>query len=404
MKRNRKIIRYSTQYGKKARVKRMVSRTIITVVIAAILISLGFIITGYLVDNDFHPFRRNDASQVESSSSEQSSADVSSEDSSSSDETDSSDAEAQTPSTAEVLSGAIEISNQTLLSDQERSDFLNEAAQNGYQSVIIEVKNTDGNVLYNSKVALATTTGAISADAFDLDAVVSEIKAAGLQVVARMSALQDPISAHVDYGTSYKYSDTDYTWLDNSASLGGKAWLNPYLDNTQNYLTDLAAELADAGCDVILLDQMIFPTSYTSKLNQNNTTVARQDMLSELYNEIQTAAGDTTVVFCFDAESYFGKSTQQYDGTPDGIQNLSAVCPKIDLTNLTDLKSYTDQAADIDFSSLTPEVVSFVLDAVKSAHPDAQIIPMFAQSDLSDEILSCLEEYDITLYCVDADN
>lgn len=413
MKRNRKIIRYSAQYSKKAKAKRLVLRSIVTVVVLAALISLGFIITGYIVDNDFHPFQNMidayHANKTESSEESKDDSDAPS-DSESSDVPDdssdtssdgSSDTSSEQEPQEESLSAALLMSNDTILSDSKRAAFLADAKANGYTAVIIEVKNTKGNVLYNTENALAAKSGAVSAAPFDLQTVVDDIHAAGMQVIAKMSTLQDPITAHVDYGTSYKYGNTDYTWLDDSASRGGKAWMNPYLENSRTYLSDLTAELAHAGCDVILADDMIYPTKYTSKLNQGSTSVSRQEMLSQLYSQMEAAANGKKVVFCIDAESYFGKNENRYNGTPDGIKGLTYVCPIINLSVFSDIESYDEALTDVDFSTLTAQNIKLILNKVQSAHPDAAVIPMFAADMADDALIDVLKDYGITQYLCD---
>lgn len=406
MKKSRKIIRYSTQYSKKARAKRAVLRVLSAILLIAVLTSAGFIVTGLIVDHKF-PWQKGESSQSasqlsdSSDSSEQSdsildnSSDTSSDASVSSDSSDRSESDTSTP-ISDVMQKGIVMPLETLLSDAKRSAFLADAAQKEYKTVIIDVKNTDGKVLYQSELALPQKTGAIAQDAYDLKAIVEEIQQAGFTVTARMSALQDPISAHADYNTSYLYADTNYTWLDNSASLGGKAWLNPYLTATQEYMTGLVEELTDAGCDAVLVQKMRFPTAYTSKLNQGSTTVARQDMLADLAKQMQDAADGKPVIFCFDAEAYFNKNVTQYDGTPGGISGLRYVCPEIDLNSFSDIAEYDAALEDISFDALTEENLKLILSEVKAQHPQAQIIPL-ADSSL-DGLTDCLKELGISAY------
>lgn len=391
MKKNRKIIRYSTRYSKKARTRRFILNLLMVLLIIAVVASLALIITGYVIGDDSKPASSDSSvsDTLPSDTSQDASSDI---DSDSSADTSSASEPASEPQ-QEGLTGAVTIPLETILSDAKREAFLDSAVEDGYQAVVFEVKNTKGNILYNSEVELASRCGAVSADAFDLAALVDAIKAHDMKAVAVMSALQDPIAAHTDYGTSYTYGDTNYTWLDNSADRGGKAWLNPYLENTQKYLTDIAAELADAGCDSIMVDKLRFPTAYTSKLNQGKSSVSRQDMLSTLCQQMGTVAGQTEMIFCFDAESYFGQNTAQYDGDPSGIAGLGIVAPRIELSAL----KKADAFDGVDCSVLTAENVEIVLKQLQKKYPDAAIVPVFAQ-EVPQQVISLLEEYQITMY------
>lgn len=395
MKRNRKIIRYSARYSRKARTKRFILKLLLILVIAAAVGSLGLIITGYIVGGE-------DSSSAVTSASDISSSDISQNGINDTSEVLSSDSDTVSGTTqsdvtvpeTDMLSGAVTMPLETILSDSARVEFIETAVSNGYSSVIFEAKNTNGNVLYNTEVELAAKCGAVSTDAFDLKELVSEIHAGGLKAIALMNALQDPLAAHTDYGTSYKYGDTDITWLDNSVDRGGKPWMNPYLEKSQQYLTDITSELAGAGCDIIAVDKLVFPTAYTSKLNQGSSTVSRQEMLSQLCQMITNAAGESEVVYCFDAESYFGKNTAQYNGTPGGIDGLDSIAPRIDLSKFSGI----DALKDMDTSKLTVENLKIILDEIRNQCPDAQITPIFSKSEISEEVIALLEEYEISTY------
>lgn len=398
---SRKIIRYSARYSKKARTRRFILNLLLILLIIAVVASLALIVTGYVIDDSSKPASSD--SSISDTTSSDISQDVSSDtsDTPASEPSDTSSGSSDTSSASEPVSepeqqeltGAITMPIETILSDAKRAAFLESAAENGYQAVVFEAKNTKGNILYNTEIELAARCGAVSANAFDLTALVDEIKGHGLKAVAMMSALQDPIAAHTDYGTSYTYGDSTYTWLDNSVDRGGKAWMNPYLENTQRYLNDITAELADAGCDSIIVTKLRFPTAYTSKLNQGKSDVSRQDMLSTICKNMQTVAGDCNMIFCFDAESYFGQNTDQYDGDPSGIADLGAIAPYIELTALKKAEKF----ADVDMTKLTAENVEIVLKQLKKKCPDAAIVPIFAD-EIPDEVIALLEQYEITMY------
>ncbi len=392
MKQNRKVIRYSARYSKKARAKRFILNFLLTVLIIATVSSLGLIITGYVIE-DNKP--NNPNSPMESSSDKESSFESDQQDDSSLDE--SSTSNKQPEELQQKLSCAVTMPLDVILSDTKREQFLQNAKEKNFQAVLFEVKNTNGEILYQSDIELAAKCHAISANAFDLTAVVDEIHAVGLKAAVSFATLQDPKAASVDYKTSYKYADTNYTWLDNSPDRGGKPWMNPYEKSTQQYLVDITTELKQAGCDILIADKMIFPTQYTSKLNQGNSTISRQDMLSELAGKMTDAANGCEIIFCFDAESYYGKNTEQYDGTPGGISGLRNVAVRIDPKQLSSIPNFKE----IDLSTYNTENLTLILDEVKTQHPDAKIVPIFMSSNIADEIKQYLEEQKISLYLIE---
>ena len=77
------------------------------------------------------------------------------------------------------------------------------------------------------------------------------------------------------------YKDEDYLWYDDSPEKGGKAWLNPYNEDAQAYLLDLAAEAVEIGFEEIIMDGVHFPKGYQlDAINFGETGgVAKSDVL-----------------------------------------------------------------------------------------------------------------------------
>lgn len=387
MKKNRKVVRYSKRYSKKARARRFILNLLMILLGLAVAISLWLIITGYVVGKK--PESEQNSSLPSSSTTESvpnSSNTIS--------EIDSSDSEPSEPQPIpSTLSGGIRMPSEAVFSEAKRAEFLQNAKQDGFTFIIFEVKNTKGTILYNTEVELAAKSGALSAGAFDLSALITDIHKNGLQAIALMNALQDSTAAHTDYGTSYTYGNTGITWFDNSPDKGGKPWINPYLENSQNYLASIVSELANAGCDQILVDKMVYPTMYTSKLNQGNYQISRQEMLSQLCRKMTDAGRGCPVLFSFDAQSYFGKDTKQYDGSPGGIE-ADRIAVYIDLSAFSKVDALKEAGTD----QLTAKNVKIILDEVRVQNPNAEITPIFAAKELPAEVSSLLEEQQITLY------
>ncbi len=206
----------------------------------------------------------------------------------------------------------------------------------GINNVVIELKDEEGILYYDSQVEAAQKAGVISANAVDLTAVVERFASAGITVTAKLHAFQDDPAAKYLGGlsgssdavvrykgdTSYvwvdaavnnggkraklhafqddpaaKYlgglsgssdavvrykGDTSYVWVDAAVNNGGKRWLNPYSDAAQKYITDLAGELVSMGCTNILLDSVQFPTGEALNMTDYGSkqdTMTKQEAL-----------------------------------------------------------------------------------------------------------------------------
>ena len=121
-------------------------------------------------------------------------------------------------------------------------------------AVIIDMKHDDGTLGYISANQNAEQAGANVAE-HDAEALVGQLKDSGLYLVARISAFKDNIVPRKIQSTSVKVQ-SGVIWLDRDYH----GWMNPYLQEAQNYVTDIALELADMGFDEILLEHFCFPT------------------------------------------------------------------------------------------------------------------------------------------------
>ncbi len=159
----------------------------------------------------------------------------------------------------------------------------------GINNVVIELKDGEGILYYDSQVEAAQKAGVISANAVDLTAVVERFASAGITVTAKLHAFQDDpaakylggLSGSSDAVVRYK-GDTSYVWVDAAVNNGGKRWLNPYSDAAQKYITDLAGELVSMGCTNILLDSVQFPTGEALNMTDYGSkqdTMTKQEAL-----------------------------------------------------------------------------------------------------------------------------
>lgn len=157
---------------------------------------------------------------------------------------------------------------QSILSDTAKLDaFLQSAVEQGANGVLMDLKDANGYLLYQSAVPEAVQAAAVSSGAVDLPAVIAKLTEKNLTAAARIYAFEDHIASRTFVDMAIKYSgDANYLWLDDTQQNGGKPWLNPYAEKAQKYITDIAAELAGMGVKEIVLDGFYFPTMTGSNL------------------------------------------------------------------------------------------------------------------------------------------
>ncbi len=170
-------------------------------------------------------------------------------------------------------------------------------------TILIDIKTTDGILQYQSRLPVATGSELISPDAPELDVFVDEASQAGYMVIGRVWAFEDHTAAFYLDGAQVMYGETEYTWIDNSVDLGGQSWLNPYSDLAQSYISDIVSEVMDMGVQGIVLDGVQFPTGVGLNLAGYGETedIPRSEVLGEFAGEISQLVQSREGIGCWNA-------------------------------------------------------------------------------------------------------
>lgn len=207
-----------------------------------------------------------------------------------------------------------------------RADFLENIDKELYNTVVLPLKDQSGRIWYQTEVSHAAVCGALSENSLDARDLLAEIEAYELDPAAMIWSLQDDWASHAMYRTSYMYqNDPDVTWLDNSAEMGGKSWLNPYLPATQEYLCALTSELSTLGFEEIF----VFGNQYPTTANQwgmgfgNQNGISQADALQNLIVSMQDAAKDTRIIPAYLGDCYTeGVRPQIYTVSPNSFDHV----------------------------------------------------------------------------------
>lgn len=229
---------------------------------------------------------------------------------------------------------AVIVPREVLLSGK-TAEYVKGIPLEGINAVVLELKGTDGTVLFQTEQELAA--GSLDERAVDLPQTVLALKNAGYSVVARIAAYRDPLASLIEEGLyAVKYRNTDYKWLDNNPELGGKPWLNPYAPQAQEYIRGLALEAAAAGADAILLENVQFPEGVGTEsvsYGEWGKTVERDDLLRSFVSDLRAQLEkQNTALICSvpvtallsDGESrYGGANPAELFGEPLSLSGLN---------------------------------------------------------------------------------
>ena len=381
MARQKKVIRTKAIYNSKKIPKHVLARILFGCLLV-ILIGIGFLVMQQL------SARFGKGADKTTSSTNQSS--VVGEQSSTPESTIESNSQSSQPQPKPtmMLGSSVTISADTMLAPEWNiTTEIAKAKEQGHTAIILELKAENGTLSYQSQNEMAIAYGTISEQAVDLGEIAKAITDAGLLPIAYISTLKDATAPHVSKDNSYAYSTSlETNWLDNSVSLGGKPWLNPYMDNARNYIRDISVEINQAGFDTILLDNVMFPDKNTQKMNTIKTSPDRDSILNQLVSEVQDAVPDATVIRVIDVvDAATGEA--RYDAT---ILKVSAKVIGLEL-DLAEIEANKEKIC-IQNGIVTETGVPPTLTAVEVAkaligmaqeQSDGEIVPIVSSQDFA---------------------
>ena len=207
--------------------------------------------------------------------------------------------------------------------------FITSLKDSQINAVVVDLKDKDGTLHYLSQNAEAVSAKAVASDAVDLSGIIEKFKKNNIKLIARIHAFQDHIMPYADVNTAVKYQSADgVIWLDDYYDNGGKAWMNPYSEKAQQYISDLLNELSAMGIEQFLLDSVQFPDGVGLNLAYypGSESKSRQQVLSDFIQSVTTEmeAKNCKVSVCMPAEAFIGDGLDSYDGNAKGIQ-----CPSL---------------------------------------------------------------------------
>ena len=147
-------------------------------------------------------------------------------------------------------------------------------------TVIVDIKNEYGKLIYKTDVALAKEIGAHNERTIrDIKAFIQRLKAHNLYVIGRVVVFKDETLAKTREAFALK--DANGTIWRNNEKL---AWVDPFETQVHDYVAQVAADAASKGFDEINFDYVRFPLrknlSYQKKLNQKNRVEAISNFLT----------------------------------------------------------------------------------------------------------------------------
>ncbi len=122
-------------------------------------------------------------------------------------------------------------------------------------ALVIDVKDDNGKITYSMDSPLAKEIKAVTNMVPNMEALLKELKAKGIYVIARIVAFKDPHLAEQRHDLAIKKTNGSL-YRDNN----GECWVNPYQKEVWDYLVDVASRAAATGFQEIQFDYIRFST------------------------------------------------------------------------------------------------------------------------------------------------
>lgn len=161
-------------------------------------------------------------------------------------------------------------------------------------AVAIRLKNTKGELLYDSKLTEAIDAGAVKGGSISR-AAIDALTDSERYTIARLTATHDSIYsfAHMADAGILQLNHKGYIWYDPDSTF----YLAPEKEAARAYLTAVARECAELGFDELLFDSFGYPPGgRLSNIDETARTVTKAEALTLLANELRASVESFDVV------------------------------------------------------------------------------------------------------------
>ena len=202
-------------------------------------------------------------------------------------------------------------------------DTLQTAAAAGITCAVVDLKDGDGRLWYQSATHWAAAARSIQKKALtreELTAGATLLRERyGIEVVPRLFAFRDNTAPrYLETARISVQGNRAMTWFDGDPSGGGRRWLNPYMPDARAYIPGLAAELKEWGFSFLMLDGVQFPERESKAFygDPEQTAAPRHQVLTDFCSQISAAFGKDNWALTTAALAAVGEKTGVYGGNP----------------------------------------------------------------------------------------
>lgn len=163
------------------------------------------------------------------------------------------------------------------------NSLLSLADETELNAVVIDLKNDDGYLTYQSTSGTAAEIGACMPYIQNMPEFMAELKSHGIYTIARVVAFKDPVLAKAR--PELTLHDVNGAVISESGVL---SWVNPYEKAVWAYLEEIALDAAELGFDEVQFDYVRFPAGSSSQIDYGaaGAEMEKTDAIADFLSEV----------------------------------------------------------------------------------------------------------------------
>lgn len=232
----------------------------------------------------------------------------------------------------DVRAKAVYLTGWSAGTKSKRESTITNLKENGFNAVVIDIKDEAGRLSYSSKVQTAIDIKASQGMISNIENVIKEFHDNDIYVIGRIVTFKDPLYAKNNTANAYHYADGS-VWKDYS----GNNWPNPYNRDSWEYPIALAKEAATLGFDEIQFDYVRFPSS-EGKVKQisfgfDSDTKSKADTINSFLEKVMAELKEYNVVVSVDVFGITTKKKGDFENIGQDFakiaQIVDVICPMV---------------------------------------------------------------------------
>jgi len=177
--------------------------------------------------------------------------------------------------------------------NRERMDYyINLIEETELNAMVIDIKNDDGIVSYESKVTEVVEAGTFLKK-YDPKQLIEKLHEKDIYVIGRLVCFRDPAFSKKNSDRAVK--DINGGLWREEKNNNDMTWLNPCDERNWKYIVDIAKEAVKLGFDEIQFDYVRFPDGTRSRMDFGETDFVKHEVINGFLAYARSEMPDVTL-------------------------------------------------------------------------------------------------------------